>query len=162
MGKLSPRSPQSKPLEKRLEKGPQSPGSSRHQETIPRRSGAARRGGEAGRGEHCEENPELSPKAATAGIHYPSGDVFIASVSHCRAPRWEQPTVGATSNSDVVRPAHPALHDGCAPHTPCPGPPHASPGPWSRSSAISGRIRARVFSGMFHFSLERRCQGAAC
>lgn len=81
---------------------------------IPRGSGAARRGGGAGagRGEHCEENPELSLKAATAGIHYPSGDMFIASVSHCWAPRWEQPTVGAASNSEGVRAAHPALHNG--------------------------------------------------
>lgn len=38
-----------------------------------------------GQGEHCKENPERSRKAATTGIHYPSGDVFIASVSHCRA-----------------------------------------------------------------------------
>lgn len=51
-----------------------------------------------GYGEHCEENPELSPKAVTDGIHYPSGDMFIASVSHCRAPGWEQPTAGAASN----------------------------------------------------------------
>lgn len=73
-----------------------------------------------GWGKHCKENPELSPKAVTAGIHYPSGDVLMASVSHCQALGWEQPMAWAASNLDGVRAAHPAPHNGSsqAAHTP--------------------------------------------
>lgn len=144
----------------RLEKGPQSPGSARHQETILRGSRAARRGGGAGRGEHCEENPELSPKVATSGIHYPSGDVFIASVSHSWAPRWEQLTAGASSNSHRVWAAHPAPHNR-SPQASPPGLPHTSPGPWSRPSTILGHTGARVFFRMLHFLLQQQCQSTA-
>ena len=74
--------------------------------------------GERHRGERCEENPELSPKVATAGIHYPLGDVFIASVSHGRAPGWEQPRAGAASNSDGVWAARPAPYNGSSQASP--------------------------------------------
>lgn len=144
MGKLSPRSLQSKP--RRMEKGPQSPGSARHQETILRKSRAARRGGEAGQGEYCKENPELSPKAVTAGIHYPLGDMFIASMSHCWAPGWEQSMAGAASNLDGVQAAHPAPHNGSSQASPL-GPPHASLGADpALFQAMSGHV---FFPGCF-------------
>lgn len=114
-----------------------------------------------GWGEHCKENPELSPKAVTAGIHYPSGDVFMASVSHCQAFGWEQPIAWAANNLDGVQAAHPAPHNGNSQAALPPEPTHSSPGPCSRLSAVLSQIKARVFSRMLHFSLEKQCQSTA-
>lgn len=71
-----------------------------------------------GWGQRCEGNPELSPKAAAAGIHYPQGDMFIVSVSHCR------PRVGA---------AHSGSRQQFGRGMGCP----SSPTQWQLSSCLS-------------------------
>lgn len=81
-----------------------------------------------GWGQRCEGNPELSPKAAAAGIHYPQGDMFIVSVSHCRprggsSSQWGPPAIW-TGYGLPIQP-----HTMAALKLPFLGPPRTKPGP---------------------------------